>query len=248
MGQKVNPIIFRVGISRPWQAHWYREKKEFRHFLAQDIHIRKYLSEALADAGISSITINRLSTRPRIKLCIVRPGVLIGKKGAGIEQLRKKLMEIVKQEVQLDVIEVRNPDTDAKLIADNIAQQLEKRVPYRRATKRAVQGAMRLGAKGIKISCKGRLGGIEIAREERVHEGPVPLHTLRSYIDYGTASAYTTYGVCGVKVWVYKEEKLGQLDTDYAKDKQSPNTMRFDLSATGARMDTKVRGGSNVTT
>ena len=207
MGQKVNPIGLRVGINRTWDSRWYAGK-DYAALLHEDLRIRKYLEKKLAQAGISRIVIERPAKRARVTIHTARPGVVIGKKGADIEKLRLELSRMTGGEVALNIVEIRKPEIDAKLIAENIANQLERRVAFRRAMKRAVQSAMRLGAQGIRINCSGRLGGAEIARMEWYREGRVPLHTLRADIDYGTATAFTTYGTCGVKVWTFKGEVL----------------------------------------
>lgn len=207
MGQKVNPISLRLGINKTWDSRWYAEK-DYAILLHQDFAIRKYLMENLQQAGISRVVIERPAKKARLSIYTARPGVLIGKKGADIEKLKQKLSDISKTEVTINIVEVRKPELDAKLIADGIAQQIERRVSFRRAMKRAMQSAMRLGAQGIRISCSGRLGGAEIARTEGYREGRVPLHTFRSDIDYGIGTAKTTYGTCGIKVWVYKGEIL----------------------------------------
>jgi small subunit ribosomal protein S3 len=205
MGQKVNPIGFRLGINRTWDSRWYAGK-EYGSLLHEDIRIREYIEKALPQAGVARIIIERPAKRARITIHTARPGVVIGKKGADIEKLRQEMSKMTGSDVTLNIVEIRKPEIDAKLIADNIAQQLTRRVAFRRAMKRAVQSAMRLGAGGIRIKCGGRLGGVEIARAEWYREGRVPLHTLRADIDYGTATAQTTYGACGVKVWVFKGE------------------------------------------
>ena len=206
MGQKVNPNGLRLGINRTWDSRWYAGKKEYGRLLQEDIKIRAHLAERLKQAGLSRIVIERPHKKCRITIHSARPGVVIGKKGADIEKLRSDLAKMTGSEVSLNIVEIRKPEIDAKLIAENIAQQLERRVAFRRVMKRAVQSAMRLGAQGIRINCGGRLGGAEIARMEWYREGRVPLHTLRADIDYGTATAKTTYGTCGVKVWIFKGE------------------------------------------
>jgi len=205
MGQKVNPIGFRLGINRTWDSRWYAGK-EYGTLLHEDVKIREYIEKALAQAGVARIVIERPAKRARITIHTARPGVVIGKKGADIEKLRQDLSKMTGGDVTLNIVEIRKPEIDAKLVADNIAQQLTRRVAFRRAMKRAVQSAMRLGAEGIRIKCGGRLGGVEIARAEWYREGRVPLHTLRADIDYGISTAQTTYGACGVKVWVFKGE------------------------------------------
>lgn len=205
MGQKVNPIGLRLGINRTWDSRWFAGKN-YADLLHEDLSLRDYLHDKLKQAGISRIVIERPAGRARVTIHSARPGVVIGKKGQDIEKLRQELNKITGKDVALNIVEVRKPEIDAKLVAENIAQQLERRVAFRRAMKRAVQSAMRLGAEGIRINCAGRLGGAEIARTEWYREGRVPLHTLRADIDYGLAEAHTTYGVCGVKVWVFKGE------------------------------------------
>jgi small subunit ribosomal protein S3 len=207
MGQKVNPIGLRLGINRTWDSRWFA-RKEYGNLLLDDLGLRKFLRRRLAQAGVSRIVIERAAKRTRITLHSARPGVIIGKKGADIEKLRTDLAKVTSSEVSLNIVEIRKPEIEAKLIAEGIGQQLERRVAFRRAMKRAVQSAMRLGAQGIRINCSGRLGGAEIARMEWYREGRVPLHTLRADVDFGGATAKTTYGVCGVKVWVFKGEIL----------------------------------------
>ena len=207
MGQKVNPISLRLGINRTWDSRWYADKN-YADLLHEDLSIREYLFDNLQQAGITKVVIERPAKRARITIQTARPGVVIGRKGADIERLRQHLSGMTGNEVHLNIVEIRKPEIDAKLVAENIAQQLTRRVAFRRAMKRAVQSAMRLGAGGIRINCGGRLGGAEIARMEWYREGRVPLHTLRADIDYGTARANTTYGICGVKVWVFKGEIL----------------------------------------
>jgi small subunit ribosomal protein S3 len=205
MGQKVNPIGLRVGINRTWDSRWFAGK-DYAQLLHEDLKLKEYLRDRLAQAGISKIVIERPAKKARVTIHSARPGVVIGKKGADIEKLRGDLAKMTGSEVSLNIVEIRKPEIDAKLIAENIAQQLERRVAFRRTMKRAVQSAMRLGALGIRINCTGRLGGAEIARMEWYREGRVPLHTLRAELDFGTATAKTTYGTCGVKVWVFKGE------------------------------------------
>ncbi|MBO0737815.1 MAG: 30S ribosomal protein S3 [Alphaproteobacteria bacterium] len=207
MGQKVNPIGLRLGINRTWDSRWFA-RKEYGNLLLDDLGLRRFLHRRLSQAGLSRVVIERAARRTRITLHSARPGVVIGKKGADIEKLRTDIASVTESEVSLNIVEIRKPEIDAKLIADGIAQQLERRVAFRRAMKRAVQSAMRLGAQGIRINCSGRLGGAEIARMEWYREGRVPLHTLRAEVDFGYGTAKTTYGVCGVKVWVFKGEIL----------------------------------------
>ncbi len=207
MGQKVNPIGLRVGINRTWDSRWFASR-DYASLLHEDLELRRYLRSRLQQAGVSKIIIERPAKRARITIHTARPGVVIGKKGADIEKLRQDLAKRTGGEVALNIVEIRKPEVDAQLVAENIAQQLTRRVAFRRAMKRAVQSARRLGAPGIRINCAGRLGGAEIARTEWYREGRVPLHTLRADIDYGEAPARTTYGVCGVKVWIFKGEIL----------------------------------------
>jgi small subunit ribosomal protein S3 len=207
MGQKVNPIGLRLGINRTWDSRWFA-RKDYGTLLHDDLKLRKFLEGRLTQAAIAKILIERAARKTRITLHSARPGVVIGKKGADIDKLRLDLSKITNSEVSLNIVEIRKPEIEAKLIADGIAQQLERRVAFRRAMKRAVQSAMRFGAQGIRINCGGRLGGAEIARMEWYREGRVPLHTLRADIDFGTSTARTTYGTCGVKVWVFKGEIL----------------------------------------
>jgi small subunit ribosomal protein S3 len=208
MGQKVNPVGLRLGINRTWDSRWFARKDEYGRLLHQDIVIRRELKKRLGQAGVSRIIIERPHRKCRITIYAARPGVIIGKKGADIEKLRKDLQAMAEGEVFLNIVEVRKPETDAQLVAENIAQQLERRVAFRRAMKRSMQSATRLGAKGIRVNVSGRLGGAEIARMEWYREGRVPLHTLRADIDYGFAEAETTYGQIGVKVWIFKGEVL----------------------------------------
>jgi small subunit ribosomal protein S3 len=207
MGQKVNPIGLRLGINRTWDSRWFA-RKEYGNLLLDDLGLRKFLQRRLSQAGLSRVVIERAAKRTRITLHSARPGVVIGKKGVDIEKLRTDIAKVTNSEVSLNILEIRKPEIEAKLIAEGIAQQLERRVAFRRAMKRAVQSAMRFGAQGIRINCSGRLGGAEIARMEWYREGRVPLHTLRADVDYGQATAKTTYGTCGVKVWVFKGEIL----------------------------------------
>ncbi len=204
MGQKVKPIGLRVGINRTWDSRWFAEGESYADRLHEDIKIRSFIHKTLRFSGISKIVVERPANKARVTIHTSRPGILIGKKGSDIDKIKNKLAKIVKSEVSLNIVEVRKPEADSVLVAESIAQQLEKRVSFRRAMKRAMQSAMRMGAKGIRVNCSGRLGGAEIARMEWYREGRVPLHTLRADIDYGTAEAITTYGVIGIKVWIYK--------------------------------------------
>ena len=207
MGQKVHPIGLRLGVIRSWDSTWFA-KKEYANLVYEDAEIRKFLKEKLYHAGISRIEIARAADRARIRIHTARPGIVIGKKGAEIEALKRQLEQIVKREVMIDIQEVRKPEMDATLVAENIALQLTRRVAFRRAMKKAVSSSLKFGAKGVRVACAGRLGGAEMARREWYREGRVPLHTLRADIDYGTAVAKTTYGVIGVKVWIFKGEVL----------------------------------------
>ena len=217
MGQKVNPHGIRLGINKTWSSRWF-SKKEYTKLLHQDLKIKSYVESKLKNASISKINIERAAKKLRLSIYSSRPGIIIGKKGADIETLKNNLAKMSNLEVFLDIKEVRKPEVEAKLVAENIANQLEKRISFRRAMKKAVQSAMRLGAKGVKVVCSGRLGGAEIARTEKYHEGSVPLHTLRGDIDYATAEADTTYGICGIKVWINKGEILSK--DPYASEKK----------------------------
>ena len=217
MGQKVNPYGIRLGINKTWSSRWF-SNKEYTKLLHQDLKIKNYVEKKLKNASISKINIERAAKKLRVSIYSSRPGIIIGKKGADIETLKNDLSNMSKLEVFLDIKEIRKPEVEAKLVAENIASQLEKRISFRRAMKKAVQSAMRLGAKGVKVVCSGRLGGAEIARTEKYHEGSVPLHTLRGDIDYSTAEAETTYGICGIKVWINKGEIL--LKDPYASEKK----------------------------
>jgi len=203
MGQKVNPNGFRLGVNRTWSSRWF-SKSNYAKFLHQDLEIKSYVEKKLKNASIAKINIERAAKKFRISIFSSRPGIIIGKKGADIEDLKNTLTKLSNLEVFLDIKEIRKPEVEAKLVAENIATQLEKRVSFRRAMKKSVQSSMRLGAKGVKVLCSGRLGGAEIARNEKYNEGSVPLHTLRSDIDYATAEAETTYGIVGIKVWINK--------------------------------------------
>ena len=207
MGQKVHPIGLRLGIIRSWDSKWFA-KKQYANLVHEDAKIRKFLKDKLYHAGISQIEIARAADRARIRIHTARPGIVIGKKGAEIEALKRQLEQMVRREILIDIQEVRKPEMDATLVAENIALQLTRRVAFRRAMKKAVSSALKFGAKGVRVACAGRLGGAEMARREWYREGRVPLHTLRADIDYGTAVAKTTYGVIGVKVWIFKGEVL----------------------------------------
>ncbi|MGU9961604.1 MAG: 30S ribosomal protein S3 [Candidatus Puniceispirillales bacterium WSBS_2018_MAG_OTU23] len=229
MGQKIKPIGFRLGINRTWDSRWYADRN-YATLLHQDRELREHLMQRLKPAAISRVVIERPAGRARITIYSGRPGLIIGKKGADIETLRLDLTKRVGTEVSLNIVEVRKPEIDAKLVAESIAQQLERRVAFRRAMKRSVQSAMRLGALGVRINCAGRLGGAEIARTEWYREGRVPLHTMRAEVDYGEATAHTTYGACGVKVWVFKGEVMVQ--DPMAQDKRIAEQQSSPASAT----------------
>ena len=213
MGQKTNPIGLRLGIIKSWESRWFSEKN-YSELLQEDINLRRFLMKRLNSAGISKIVIERPAKLANITLYTSRPGVIIGKKGSDIEKLKKSVTKMVSGDVNINIVEIKKPELDSQLVADNIAQQLEKRIAFRRAMKRAVQSAMRLGAEGIRVNCSGRLGGAEIARTEWYREGRVPLHTLRADVDYGVSRANTTYGICGIKVWIFKGEKFERETND----------------------------------
>jgi len=209
MGQKSNPIGLRLQINRTWDSRWYAEGRDYANLLEEDLKIREFIIDSLPQAAISKVVIERPAKLCRVSIYAARPGVIIGKKGADIEKLRQKLATMTESEVKLNIVEIRKPEIDAKLVAQGVADQLVRRVAFRRAMKRAVQSALRLGAEGIKITCGGRLGGAEIARVEWYREGRVPLHTLRANVDYAEAEAKTAYGIIGIKVWIFKGEILG---------------------------------------
>ena len=261
MGQKIHPTGFRLSVSRNWASRWYASNRDFAGMLAEDIKVREYLKAKLKNAAVSRVLIERPAKNARITIYSARPGVVIGKKGEDIEKLKKELAEKLGVPVAVNIEEVRKPEVDAQLIADSITQQLETRLMFRRAMKRAMQNAMRLGAQGIKIMSAGRLNGIEIARTEWYREGRVPLHTLRADIDYGFSEAKTTYGVIGVKVWVYKGDNLGRNDAPSldstprpeGEERRGPRGPRRDgrggpggdrAGRGGPRRD--ARGGSNA--
>lgn len=210
MGQKVNPNGFRVGVIRDWNTRWYASKKEFADYLVEDKKIRTYVKQKYFAAGISRIEIERAANKITVNIHTSRPGMLIGKGGAGVDMIKEDISSLVKKSVNVNIMEIRNADTDAQLVAENIAAQLEKRISFRRAMKQSMGRSMKAGAKGIKLLCAGRLGGAEIARSEGYHDGSIPLQTMRADIDYGFAEARTTYGLIGIKVWIYKGEVLGQ--------------------------------------
>ncbi|MBE5315929.1 MAG: 30S ribosomal protein S3 [Xanthomonadales bacterium] len=227
MGHKVHPIGIRLGISKDWNSKWYANKRDFAGYLAGDLKVREMLRKRLAAAGVSRIQIERPAKTARVTIHTARPGVVIGKKGEDIEKLRRDVSEIMGVPVHINVAEVRKPELDAQLVAESIAQQLERRIMFRRAMKRAVGNAMRLGALGIKVNVAGRLNGAEIARSEWYREGRVPLHTLRADVDYGFAEAHTTYGVIGIKTWIYKGEvfdysQVGQEKAEEQRSERAP--------------------------
>ena len=235
MGHKSNPIGLRLQINRTWDSRWYAEGKSYASMLEEDLKMRKFIMETLPQAAISKVVIERPAKLCRISIYAARPGVIIGKKGADIEKLRASLGKITASEVKLNIVEIRKPEIDAKLVAQGIADQLVRRVAFRRAMKRAMQSAMRLGAEGIKIMCGGRLGGAEIARVEQYREGRVPLHTLRANVDYAEAEAHTAYGVCGVKVWIFKGEILGH-------DPTAQDRLMMEAQTSGVRPAREDRG------
>ena len=206
MGQKVNPVGFRVGINRGWDSVWFAKKKEYGNYLIEDYKIRQYIKNNVGNSGVSKVQIERTSKKCIVTIYTSRPGFVIGKKGSDIEKIKKNLGKFSKHELSLNIKEIKKPELNSFLVAENIAQQLVKRIAYRRAMKRAIQSALRLGAKGIRVCVSGRLAGNEIARSEWLREGSVPLHTLRADVDYSEAEALTTYGIIGVKVWIYKGE------------------------------------------
>jgi small subunit ribosomal protein S3 len=225
VGQKVHPIGFRLGVIRSWDSKWY-EERNYAKWLHEDIHLREFVKEKLGAAGISRIEIERAANKVKINVHTARPGIVIGKRGAGIETVKKDLQALTQNEVYLNVVEVRKAETDAQLVAENIATQLERRIAFRRAMKKAVQTALKFGAKGIRVACAGRLGGAEMARYEWYREGRVPLHTLRADIDYGFAEAKTTYGKIGCKVWIMKGEVLPQSAANRAPRAAAPRADR----------------------
>ena len=241
MGQKINPHGLRVGVIKDWESRWYAREDKVGDLIVEDYKIRQYLKKTLYSAGVPTIEIERDSAKVRIYIHCSRPGVVIGKGGAEIERLRKEVEKMLGKPVAISIVEVRTPDTNAQLVAENIAQQLEKRIGFRRAMKNAMGRAMRMGARGIKVMCGGRLGGAEIARSECFHEGTIPLQTIRADIDYGFAEADTTYGRIGVKVWIYKGEVLSQTlrTTPRTMDLSKPNDRRRD------RRNNDRRGGYN---
>ncbi len=235
MGHKSNPIGLRLQINRTWDSRWYSEGRNYASMLEEDLKMRKFIVETLPQAAISKVVIERPAKLCRVSIYAARPGVIIGKKGADIEKLRSQLAKMTKSEVKLNIVEIRKPEVDAMLVAQGIADQLIRRIAFRRAMKRAMQSAMRLGAEGIKVVCGGRLGGAEIARVEQYREGRVPLHTLRAHIDYAEAEALTTYGVIGIKVWVFKGEILGH-------DPTAQDRLMMEAQTSGVRPAADRRG------
>ena len=220
MGQKVNPIGLRLILNKKWQSRWFANRRDFGNYLQEDLKIRAYIKKKLKNCAVAKIQIERPAKKAQVTIYSSRPGLIIGKKGSDIEKRKRKISEFTSDEVSINLVEIRKPEVEAQLIADTIAEQLERRVSFRRAMKRSVQSAMRLGADGIRVNCGGRLGGTEIARTEWYREGRVPLHTFRANIDYAESTAATTYGACGVKVWIYK----GDIDENVPHEK-SPNSL-----------------------
>jgi small subunit ribosomal protein S3 len=235
MGQKSSPVGLRLQINRTWDSRWFAEGQDYGRLLLEDLKIRRYIIETLPQAAISKVVIERPAKICRISIYAARPGVIIGKKGVDIEKLRKTLSAMTSSDVSLNIVEIRKPEVDAKLVAQGVADQLERRIAFRRAMKRAVQSALRLGAEGIRITCAGRLGGAEIARTEWYREGRVPLHTLRGNVDYAEAEAHTAYGVCGVKVWIFKGEI-------FAHDPTAQDRLMMEAQTSGVRPAREDRG------
>ncbi len=228
MGHKTNPIGLRLQINRTWDSRWFAEGDDYGRLLIEDIRIRDFIMKTQPQAAISKVVIERPAKLCRVSIYAARPGVIIGKKGADIEKLRQQIGTMTKSDVSLNIVEIRKPEVDSRLVAQGVADQLERRIAFRRAMKRAVQSALRLGAEGIRITCSGRLGGAEIARVEWYREGRVPLHTLRANVDYAEAQAHTAYGVCGVKVWIFKGEILGH-------DPMSQDRLMMEAQTSGVR-------------
>ena len=243
MGQKVNPNGFRLGVNKDWKSKWYSSKNDFADNLLRDIKIREYLTKRLKDAAVANIVIERNTKKTTVKIYTARPGVIIGQGGKEIEVLRNEIKKEVGEEVYVQIVEVKNPDMNAQLVADSIASQIENRASFRNAQKRAIRNTMKAGAKGIKTKVSGRLGGAEIARSEGYTEGTVPLHTLRANIDYATAEADTTYGKIGVKVWIYKGEILGvpAFEEEVQKPNNRDNKKRFEKR----ERKNEVKGGND---
>jgi small subunit ribosomal protein S3 len=208
VGQKTNPIALRLGIVKTWDSRWFARRKEYQTYLAEDIKVRSYIKQRLAQAGVSRITIQRATNKMTVNIATAKPGLVIGRRGAQVDQLRDELHHLTGKEIYLNIDEIKRPDLDSQLVAQHIARQLEGRVSFRRAMKKAIQSAMKGGALGVRVACSGRLGGSEMARYETYREGRVPLHTLRADIDYAVSTAFTTYGTCGVKVWIFNGEVL----------------------------------------
>ena len=228
MGHKTNPVGLRLQVNRTWDSRWFAENRDYGRMLLEDLKIRQFIVKTLPQAAISKVVIERPAKLCRVSIYAARPGVIIGKKGADIDKLKKQLGAMTDSEISLNIVEIRKPEVDAKLVAQGIADQLERRVAFRRAMKRAVQSAMRLGAEGIRINCAGRLGGAEIARTEWYREGRVPLHTLRANVDYAEAEAHTAYGVCGIKVWIFKGEI-------FAHDPLATDRLMMEAQTSGVR-------------
>ena len=242
MGHKVNPVGLRLQINRTWDSRWYANTKEYGDLLHEDLRIRAFIKEECKQAGVSRVVIERPHRKCRVTIYTARPGVIIGKKGADIENLRKKVAALTTSELHLNIVEIRRPEIDAQLVAENICQQLERRVSFRRAMKRAVQNAMRMGAQGIRINCGGRLGGAEIARVEWYREGRVPLHTLRADIDYAHSEALTAYGIIGVKCWIFKGEILEH--DPQARDRRQQELQEGGSRPSGGRGGDRDRPGA----
>jgi len=223
MGQKVHPLLLRIGFIKNWNSRWYAEKQNYAHYILEDDRIRKFIKQRFKQAAISNIVIERLTDKVRIRIYTARPGVIIGRHGADIERLREDLYNITKKEQVIDIEEIKNPAIDAQLVAENVAFQLEKRIAFRRAMKRAMEQVLSAGAQGIRISAAGRLGGAEMSRRETYKAGKVPLQTFRADIDYGFAEAFTTYGVIGIKVWIYKGEVIGKSDKEKREETANGN-------------------------
>ncbi|MBQ9989248.1 MAG: 30S ribosomal protein S3 [Clostridia bacterium] len=248
MGQKINPHGFRVGVIKDWDTRWYASRKDFADNLIADYKIREFLKKKLYAAGISKIEIERAANKATVNIHTAKPGIVIGRGGAGVEELKEDLRKLTNTACAVNIIEVRRVDTDAQLVAESIASQLERRIAFRRAMKQTIGRAMKGGARGIKITCGGRLGGAEIARSETYHEGSIPLQTIRADIDYGFAEAHTTYGRIGIKVWIYKGEKLGkglQRNESNERNERSDRPERRDRRDRRDRNDRKREGGRN---
>ena len=240
MGQKVSPVGLRIGINKDWESKWYANNKDFSKFLNNDVKIRKFLEKKFKAAGIAQIVIERKQTKAEVIMYVSKPGLVIGQNGAEIEAVKKELTKLVKEDLQISVVEVKNPDLIAQLVANNIAHQIENRVSFRQAQKKAIRNTMKAGAKGIKTLVSGRLGGADIARGEGYSEGTTPLHTLRANIDYATAEADTTYGKIGVKVWIYKGEILGKnLEKNVKEEKNNKRNVNNNKKGGNSHVDAK---------